>query len=206
MNIRPIIAVDIDEVLANNAKGFTDFSNQRWGTQLVPTDYIEDWVKMWQIDSAEADLRADTFFESDAMLHYEHDVTAREVLEKLKESYDLIVVTARRIQTKGDTLQWIRERFPGIFLEDKIFFAGFWDNINVDDPVAHAKNKGELLKQLGADYLIDDQLKHCIGAAEQGISAVLFGNYGWNAAATLPAGVVRADSWVDVLEYFDGRA
>ena len=206
MSTRPVIAVDVDEVLANNAKGFTDFSNQRWGTTLVPTDYTEDWVKMWQIDGAEADMRAETFFKSNAMLYYDHDPTALEVLQKLRQSYDLIIVTARRLETKGDTLLWIRERFPGIFIDDKIFFAGFWDKTKVDSTAAHAKNKGELLKELGADYLIDDQLKHCIGAGEQGIPAVLFGNYPWNKADALPSSVTRVDGWSEVLEYFNARA
>ena len=37
--------------------------------------------------------------------------------------------------------------------------------------------KGMLAKEIKADYLIDDQLKHCSAAAELGIPALLFGVY-----------------------------
>ncbi|MBC7869007.1 hypothetical protein H7X69_02425 [Candidatus Saccharibacteria bacterium] len=36
---KPTIAIDIDNVLAYNAKGFVEFSNQRWGTTLE----VDDW-------------------------------------------------------------------------------------------------------------------------------------------------------------------
>lgn len=48
---RLTIAVDIDDVLADNAAGFVTFSNERWGTNLTPDDYGEHWVKVWQVDN-----------------------------------------------------------------------------------------------------------------------------------------------------------
>lgn len=199
MNRRPLIAVDIDDVLAANAKGLVDFSNARWGTTLTPADYEEDWAVMWQIETEHARARANEFFESKMLREFEHDIEALSVLHQLKERYDLIIVTARRTQTKGDTLDWIKEKYPGIFQEDRIFFAGIWDEAH---PEAIKKTKGALLKELGADYLIDDQPKHCIGALQEGVQPLLFGNYRWNQVDELPEGITRVDGWADVLEYF----
>jgi len=38
---KPIIAVDIDDVLANLAQEIVDFSNKNWGTNLTIDDYNE---------------------------------------------------------------------------------------------------------------------------------------------------------------------
>ena len=40
------IAVDVDDVLAENAAGVVAFSNQRWGRNLTVDDYDEHWAKM----------------------------------------------------------------------------------------------------------------------------------------------------------------
>ena len=65
--------------------------------------------------------------------------------------------------------------------------------------------KADIVKQIGADYLIDDQPKHCFAAAEAGITSLLFGDYRWNRNVKLPEGVVKVRTWHEVLEYFDGR-
>ena len=67
------------------------------------------------------------------------------------------------------------------------------------------RTKAELCQKLGVDCLIDDQLKHCIGVAELGMEAILFGDYGWNQSEALPTGVRRVVSWKGVEEYFDGK-
>ncbi len=85
----------------------------------------------------------------------------------------------------------------------QIIFSGIWDDGKQD---AHKRTKTEILQSIGADFLIDDQLKHCISAADAGIGAVLFGAYPWNRVDTLPRGVTRCSDWSAVLEYFDGRA
>jgi 5'(3')-deoxyribonucleotidase len=200
---KPIIAIDIDEVLAEFAKDFVVYSNERWGTNLSLDNYHQDWAKMWELDFASTQARSAEYFGDGRARQYEHVVGTQEALLKLKEHYDLIVVTARPSQTKDDTLPWIQERFPGIFNEDKIYFAGFWDKI---DQHSIKLTKGKLAKELGAKYLIDDQLTHCLGADQEGVQALLFGEYSWNKSDDLPATVVRVKNWAEVLEYFNERA
>lgn len=197
---RQIIAIDIDDVLSENAKGFVEFSNHRWGTSLKVEDYDEHWGKLWQVNHIETERRANEFHESGVLSSYEHIPSARLALEKLKKKYKLIVITSRRLQTKGETVLWIKERYSGIFAENCIHFAGIWDTI---DNHSIFRTKGELSKELGADYIIDDQLKHCLAAAEVGVQALLFGNYSWNQMDKLPQNVQRVKNWSEVLEYFD---
>lgn len=61
----------------------------------------------------------------------------------------------------------------------------------------------DVLVEIKADFVVDDQLKHCTAAVEQGIPTILFGNYRWNQAEELPKGVTRCKNWQEVAGYFD---
>lgn len=198
---RPIVAVDIDDVLAESAQAFVEYSNTKWGTNLTVEDYDEDWAKVWKVTHEEAKPRVEVYFhEAPVLTHKAYD--AHVTLNALKQWYDLIVVTSRRTGLKGDTLEWIQREFPGVFLNDKIYFAGIWDNFT---PNSIHQTKGELLKSLGATYHIDDQPKHCTSALEQGITPLLFGDYSWNRSVELPEGITRVKNWQEVMEYFNAE-
>lgn len=189
------IAVDVDDVLAENAAGIVAFSNQRWGTNLTVDDYDEHWAKMWQVDNAEVERRTAEIVSTSLSAGYEHIGGALEVLERLAQHHHLMIATSRCLQVKGDTIAWIDEHFPGIFASTAVYFSGIWDELTND---SHRATKAELMTQINADVLIDDQLKHCQAVAAHGRNALLFGDYAWNQAATLPAGVVRCANWYEV--------
>ncbi len=195
------IAVDIDDVLAANAAGIVSYSNQKWGTHLAPEDFRENWAGMLQISHEEAEKRAKEFHLAGVVGQYPHDETAKAVLKQLGSRYKLVITTSRRQELVKETTEWIAKYFSGIF--EEIHYAGLFDDFTEN---SHLATKAELCQQIGADYLIDDQLKHCLAAAEVGIEAVLFGDYKWNQAATLPPKVIRAKTWSDVLEYFEERS
>jgi uncharacterized HAD superfamily protein len=197
---KPTIAIDVDDVLAANAVGFLAYCNERWGCDLTVDDYSEDWPTMWGIEMDEAMRRADEFHASGAVSGYEHFEEAKEVLSYLSERYRLLVLTSRRQVIAGETLAWIDRYFPDTF--DDVHFAGIWDTVAAD---RHLMTKSDVCKAIGADYLIDDQTKHCFAAADAGMEALLFGTYAWNRVDILPDNVVRVADWVAVKEYFDGR-
>jgi 5'(3')-deoxyribonucleotidase len=197
------IAVDVDDVLAANAEAFVEYSNAKWGTSLKPADYDEHWAVIWGIDQddhEELEKRAVEFL-THTTPKYKHFPEAEEALRRLSENYDLVVVTSRRAAMSADTLAWIDEHFPRIF--KKVHFAGIWDKM-AEDRINITK--AEVVKQVGAGYLIDDQPKHCIAAAEAGIKSILFGDYKWNRGTKLTPNMVRAKNWQEVLEYFDGKS
>lgn len=189
------IAVDVDDVLAENAAGIVAFSNQRWGTNLTVDDYDEHWAKMWQVDNAEVERRTAEIVSTSLSAGYGHIGGALEVLEHLARHHHLMIATSRCLQVKGDTIAWIDEHFPGIFASTAVYFSGIWDELTND---SHRATKAELMTQINADVLIDDQLKHCQAVAAHGRNALLFGDYAWNQATVLPAGVVRCTNWYDV--------
>lgn len=198
---RKIIAFDIDDVLAANAEGFAAFSNAQWGTSMTAADFSEDWMTMWGVSADEMRERSRIFHTSGIVASYQANAEALPVLKKLCIQSDLRVVTSRQQLIREQTKIWVENHFPGIFTD--IHHSGIFDS---GEAGAHITTKADMLRQIGASYLIDDQLKHCTAAAEQGVPAVLFGNYPWNQAEVLPRGVVRCVNWKEVEEYFDEQS
>lgn len=198
---RKKIAVDIDDVLAVNVPAFIEFSNKTWGTNLTVHDFDEHWQKMWGLDDDEFRKRVDEFDRSSFRIDQEHIQDAPEVLKKLAVSYDLVITTSRRKVYEKETIDWMESRYGGIFQE--IHHAGIWDDLTNG---AHLATKADLCNQIGADYLIDDQPKHCLSLVGSSVQPLLFGDYPWNNLHDLPQGLVRVHNWQEVLEYFDERS
>lgn len=202
--IKKTIAIDIDEVLAAFAESFVDFSNKKWGTHLKPQDWTEDWAEIWKIDFEEATKREQIIYKSDIFSRAKHNPRASNVLKGLAKKYKLVIVTSRHRAVTKDTLDWIQKHFSDLF--EEIHFAGFYDDLE-KHPLERLKaTKAEICQQIGADYLIDDNPKHCIATANAGITALLFGDYIWNRVNDLPSGVIRVKDWLAVLEYFDDES
>ncbi len=199
---KEVIAIDIDDVLAANAEGFAAFSNDRWGTSLEPDDYTEHWAEMWSIDQEEADKRRNVIIKEKLFTSYRFFDEAKAVLKELKKNYKLVIVSSRSNEVHKETLKWLDAEYKGVFSE--IHFAKMWD-----DPKLHIlkklkMTKAEICKEIGADYLVDDQPKHCIAAANAGIKVILFGDYKWSRDIKLIKNMTRAIDWHGVKEYFDG--
>lgn len=195
------IAVDIDDVLAYNAEGFTEYSNRRWGTQLSSSDYNEHLAALWRVDEAELKVRMNDFLLSGAIGQYRANEAAAAVLRELHKEFRLIVITSRRLRLETETLTWLSTHFSGLF--DEVHFAGIWDDTSRHSSVRAQVTKADLCQSLGANYLIDDQLKHCVAAAACGVKALLFGEYSWNKHDNLPDGVTAVADWAAVKDYFD---
>jgi 5'(3')-deoxyribonucleotidase len=122
---------------------------------------------------------------------------AREVIEELSARYELNIITARNPQFENMTRAWVEAKFPHAFSRV----------ISVGHPAVMElpQTKAEICQYIGARVLIDDPVKHLSQCAEDDITGVLFGNYPWNQAESLPKGVTRCEDWPAVLEYFDAR-
>lgn len=201
MKSRPVIAVDIDDVLSASAKGFVEYSNKKWGTNLKPDDYDEHWAQIWQIDYEEELKRRDTILRERLFTRYSFFDEAKPALARLAKNYKLVIITSRGSHISKDTKEWIGLHFENIFSE--IHFAKIWDQNHLHTTEKLKLTKAELCREAGASYLIDDHPKHCIAAAKLGIRTLLFGNYGWNKDTKLVPGMVRVRNWKEVLEYFD---
>lgn len=188
---KPLIAVDLDEVLGHNYAALVDWHNTTYGTNHVLSDYVtEHWSEVWNVSPEEASIRAAAFHDSGIHANLVPVAGAYEALQKLKKRYRLQIITVRRQVIIDITHAWLARHYPGIF--DDVHFIHFWD-------AGSTATKAGLCKELGAELLIDDAPKHCLTAAELGVPALLFGNYPWNEEPSLPAGVKRVADWNGVL-------
>ncbi|OGL35477.1 hypothetical protein A3F65_00150 [Candidatus Saccharibacteria bacterium RIFCSPHIGHO2_12_FULL_47_16b] len=194
------IAVDLDDVLAANAEAFINFTNKRWNTNLTVDDFDEHWAKVWQVEHDEERKRALEFLKSGIVKKYRPFIEALPVLRRLGKDYNLVVLTSRVRLINKDTRAWLDKHFKGIF--SQIHHAGIWDDWSKRSHEKIKFTKTDVANEIGADYLIDDQAKHCLAAAEAGIEALLFGDYSWNKLEKLPPKVTRVKNWQEVLEYF----
>lgn len=198
---KPKIAIDIDDVLADNAAGFVAYSNYRWGTSLTVSDYIEDWASVWKLehDIEEVIRRRDEFVTSTTHSELKPIDGAKDVLIRLSRNFELSIVTSRMKLMKDGTRQWLDKHYEGIFSYDMVHHAGIWDELTAESVKA---TKSGVVDSINADYLIDDQLKHCEAVAETGKKAILFGDYAWNQTEQLPERIVRLRDWKSVEAYF----
>ena len=195
---KPIIAVDIDDVLAAEAEFVVKFSNEQFGTRLMLEDYSESWNIMWNVDRDEVERRAHILHEPGIVTQYRIIPGGYETLKKLKETYEIIVVTSRRKRVEAETARWLDEHFPDIF--SRLVLTGFWDDPRRPD--RHLLSKGSLLNDHRVAYVIDDQPKHCLSALDHGIEPILFGDYAESRNVVAPKGVIRCKDWQAVAEFF----
>jgi len=191
------IAIDIDNVLAASAESFVIISNELFGDHITFADFNEDWQKMWGVDHEEAERRGEVLRANKYQKDYSPVEGAVQAITELGKKYKLVIVTSRRKFAEELTLNWLKQHFDYPF--EQIVFADFWDDFQKSKD-GHLRHKGELFTQVGADFVIDDQLKHCVAAAEQGVQAILFGDYPWNETDELPNGVIRYKDWAEVVE------
>jgi 5'(3')-deoxyribonucleotidase len=189
---RPVVAIDIDEVLIPFMGSFLDYHNERYGTNYqLKLDMNYFGVHEMLGDSVkETQRKVDDFAESNNYRHGSPIEGAKDSIEKLKCHYDLVVVTARPASVRELTEAWVRNHFGETFKD--VHFSD-WLQDQVPD-------KAIVLRESGADVLIDDNLRHIREAVAIGLRGILFGDYPWNQAEELPTGVTRAKNWGAVEE------
>jgi 5'(3')-deoxyribonucleotidase len=199
---KPIIAIDVDDVLARTNEGLMHFINRHYGTNHtweeydVEGEYDGYWEMVWNVPKDEARKRYSHFVESGVSKELIPVDGAIDALKQLKKRFELVIITARSDEQMEDTHHWLDSHFPELF--KSVDFVPTWDPNN-------KVSKGIICKQIGASYLVDDSIDHCRLALEEGIEAILFGHYGWNKSQELPKGLSRIKTWPKVVEYFDGK-
>lgn len=196
------IAFDLDDVLADSTEFWRVEINKRTNQNLskehyrVPGAYWQYYENVWRTHKIDhlisiPDIDEQMTKDQSGIQAYADSL---QVLKQLSEIYSLLVVTARNSDQRQETEKWLNTNFPDIF--KNIYFADGQHGLK-------KKNKGEICKEIGASWLIDDNPSHCKDALDEGISVVVFGEYGWH--QDVPSGAVTCKDWPAVLEYFDGQ-
>lgn len=201
---KPIIAVDVDDVLVQFVPALCDFAYEKWGENITPENYTEDWSKILKVNDVDMIKRcaAEMFADFDFYNNMKAVDGAREILPKLAKKFALVPLTSRIAAQKDLTMNWLSSNFGDIFSE--VIFSGAYEKESFENGVGHAvkQAKGDICREIGASYLIDDQPKHVNSAVDCGVVGILFGDYGWNRDAEIVDGVIRVSDWGGVADYF----
>lgn len=190
---KPVIAVDIDDVLFPFVEGVAEYHNNLKGTQLAVDDFTTYHLnEVWGGTQEETEEIVQAFLSTDH-LHLQPQPGVKKALQQLKGDFDVVLVTARNQAFEEPTVTWLRHHLPDLFADVK--FAG-----NPYDGRPY-QPKGIVCQELGARLLIDDHPSNLLSAAECGVDGILFGSKAWSVLDESSARIVPCVDWKDVLEY-----
>ncbi len=200
--MKQTIAVDIDDVIAGSTDALRKLVNKRTGSKLtqahyrVPDDYWGYYERVWQTHGIDGEISLISFQEEMAVdqSHIPLLPGASFALNELAKKFHIILITSRYKTQEQATRKWLKNHF-GDALSDVYFTRSHVE--------ATEKTKGELCKDLGVSWLIDDNVDYCASALANGIEAILFGEYGWH--QNVPDNLILCKDWPSILDYFDGK-
>lgn len=191
---KPLLAVDLDEVIFPFTREYVRYFNSDHGTHYSLDD-LETYYYVEQLHGIDdMDVIEDMIHKfharavRDKILPYSGAVDA---LQKLSSAYEIVIITARHPAVQELTHTWIQEHLGE--LASEVHFA---------HETADQQTKADICHKLGVSVMIDDMVKHFRGCPEVGVRCLLFGNMPWTKAdeATMPVGIERVENWKEVLE------
>lgn len=184
------IGIDIDEIIAASLDAMLDYHNGTYGTSLKQSDIFSH--KLWEVwggSEEEARQKWHAFYETDHFAGVSPIAGAFSALMVLKENgHELFAITARPHHIAQKTIDWLDIHFPSVFSD--IRFANTYGL----DGSKHKKS--DLCAELGIGTLVEDDPRHAIDCASNGINVILF-DYPWNQGFSADH-VFRVFSWDDV--------
>jgi 5'(3')-deoxyribonucleotidase len=175
---KPVLAFDLDDTVANSLEALRLEVNRTYSVDLKPEDYMitadyhDYYYSVWDNHQLNVDFESLSTNMTLDQLHIDPFPGAQKTLEKLAENYDLQIVTSRYASWESATYAWLDNKLPGLFSD-----VHFTDLQLIDGQIP---TKGQLCRQIGAGWLIDDNPAFCLTAEKENIQSVLFGDYGWH--------------------------
>lgn len=200
---KPVVALDLDEVLGAFLPALIRFHNDKYGTEYKLDDFFSyRFCDVWGGTNEETLDKIFEFFKTDYFLKDLKPIPgAHDVLQEFKDKFDFVVVTSRQHEITEETRHWLDQHFHGII--SRAEFGNHWakDAPDPEDDHHSKRSKKEMCQEVGAILLIDDNMSYCKEVSQElGIPAVLFGDYGWN-QGDVPSKVTRLPDWQAVRQY-----
>ena len=190
---KPMIGVDVDEVLCPFVVQLCKFHNEYYNSELRP-DHFFSYVfreipEYGAKDEPQSKEILTQFFQSKYFADMPVILNAYDTLHGMKEDFNFSVITSRRNELETMTREWIDEYFPDIF-DEQLFGNHFNDGASL--------TKTEMCQQINARIAIDDNLKYCQELSKSLDLVILYGDYPWNKMDNLPDNVIRCNDWFDI--------
>ncbi len=188
------IGVDIDDVLADTLPAFVRFNNEHhggsWTTEHFHTAH---WEEVLGLSSEQMGDRLESFFDSSHFRAVGPAQHAQGVLNKLRTTHELHIVSARWDRIVDYTTAWLDEHFPAFF--SGIHFAANHYTTRASTR-GMRRTKAELLAHHGVEVIIEDSLEYAERCRAAGFGVILF-DRPWNRRAE-SADYHRVADWLAV--------
>lgn len=183
---RLVIAVDCDDVLVPATPYVVNAYNQLHGTRVQIERAHESGNTEWGDDRTAVHDQISAVQRSDGFAEVMPFSDAIDVIARLAKVHELHLITARDPSLTVATKAMLDRYFPSCFVG--------MEHVGIDG------TKGDICKNIGADVLVDDNLKHIQSARDAGVkNLVWFGDYPWqDRTIAAPEGTIRCANWHDV--------
>lgn len=193
---RKVVAVDFDDVVAAFYQAYMLWHNQKYGTTMTVADaYTFDMVELWGLPEETLVERLQDFSHNH---HASIQMTkgVKVALERLKENFELHIVTSRCETLTDVTKSWLHSKGINHF-EDMHFLNGF------GSPLPPKGRKLDVLEHIGASVLIEDAPINARRVASAGIP-VLMPQRRWNKGYK-QEGVIPMHSWHKAVAWIENN-
>jgi len=187
---RPVIAVDLDDVLSQTNAEVASWHNEQYGTKMTIDDfyYYYYWKNPYWGGLQETYDKVRDFYASMRLFDAAPVPGSRVGVQALHDmGFKLIIVTARGPEEKEGSWKWVDKWFHGLF--DNMIFTGQFKESKTDSDgfgVVTKLDKAQVCADLKARLLIDDSSENALqvstssSAATPPTPVLLFGQYEWN--------------------------
>lgn len=189
---RPVVTVDLDDVLGQFNEAFVAHHNRKHGTNFTLQDIVTyDLCETYQVPFAEILDRVRHFCHTEhhTMMPFEG---AADSIERLAEYFTLHLVTSRCESIRETTEVWLREHGLAHFTE--LHFTNGYSFIG-----AKKRSKLEVCAEHKALLHIDDAPEHAESLANAGIKVVLM-DRPWNQDVR-HSNITRVYGWDEVVRH-----
>ncbi|MCK9272081.1 HAD hydrolase-like protein [Candidatus Gracilibacteria bacterium] len=190
------IGIDIDEVLSHFLEAYLEFYNLRNSTTFKRDDFFS--YNFWEVTGGTRESAIDSvhdFFETHHFTSMSPFEGSQEAIKKLKEVYNLVIITSRQTAIEEETKKWLENHFPGFFKE-----IHFGNHFGKDGAKT---SKSDICKKLGVKLLIEDSLGYALECSRENISTILLDSP-WNQTKEiLPSNIIRVKTWENILEILE---
>ncbi|MEI6533078.1 MAG: hypothetical protein WCO06_04520 [Candidatus Roizmanbacteria bacterium] len=162
-----IIALDLDDVLAQLGKDIHTYHNELYGTHAsfeTQTDY--SFSTNWNCTEEEVIKRIYDFYATDRMLSLEPVEGSIHAITPMSKQYELHIVTARPELTRNITEQWVKKHFGSCITH--IHMTG---QCSLDQSIK--KTKSQICKEIRAELLIDDHIDYVMECTRNNVKTLL---------------------------------
>lgn len=191
--IKPLIAVDLDDVLADYCNPLIAFHNQTFGTNLARQNFTS--YRLWEVwggTSEEATRKVYHFHNTDYFRNIVPVQGAVEGINILTKQYNLVIITSRFTDFMEYTSEWLKKFFPNKFL--RVYFTNHWNLITGGT----YKKKSDICLEIGAKTILEDSIEYALDCTRRGIRTILLDNP-WNQCDD-QVGITRVRSWKEIVE------